>query len=157
MPTAIDFILNFLMIAVVAPVAEELLFRGTLQQLLQRAIRAHWAIIITGAVFSFTHGDLYGFLPRWLLGILLGYMFFMSRNLWVPIFAHFLFNGLQVVMVFLFQQEASHVNIEEESFTPQVTMLATILLFATLYIFDRIANRSKPEDGERLGESVLDD
>ncbi len=152
-----DFIITFFMIAIVPPVVEELLFRGTMQQLLQKQMGPHVAIFVTGAFFSFVHGDFYGFLPRMMLGILFGYLFLWSGSLWVPIFAHLLHNGLQVVMLFLFQRGVIGVDIEQvESFPPYITMGATILLLATLSIFDYAAQCKKTNDGERLDKSLHD-
>lgn len=152
-----DFLLNFLMIAIIPPIVEELLFRGALQQLIQKQTGPHVAIILAGAFFSMIHMEFYGFFPRFLLGVMLGYLFYWSGSLWVPIFAHFLHNGVQVLLLYLYQRGAIDTDIEQmESFPPYVTMGATILFFVTLYIFDRAANNETPQDGEKLGESTLD-
>jgi len=148
-----DFILNFLMIAMIPAFVEELLFRGTLQQLLAKVLGdAHLSIIITGIFFSFIHFQFYGFFPRMLLGILLGYIFFWSGNLWLAILAHFLNNGVQVTMVYLFQRGTISINIDDMvSFPPYITMIATVLLFAAVYIFDLAAQSKSTEDGKGLG------
>lgn len=156
MRSVYDLMVNFLMIAIVPAIVEELLFRGTLQQLLQKATGdAHIAIIVTGMFFSFIHFQFYGFFPRMLLGILFGYLFFWSGNLWLPIFAHFLNNGVQVVMVYLFQTGKISLNIDEmNAFPPYITMTATVFLFAAIYIFDLAAQRKQPpriQDGKGLG------
>jgi hypothetical protein len=156
MDTMYALVLNFIMIAIIPPLMEELLFRGTMQPLIQKGLGPHMAIILTGAFFSFVHMDFYGFFPRMLLGIMFGYLFYWSGSLWVPIFAHFLHNGLQVVALYLFQHQKIKTDIEQESFPPMMVIGATILLFITLYIFDRIANKENPQDGERLGESLHD-
>lgn len=149
------FLMNFLMIAIIPPVAEELLFRGTMQQLLQKQVGPHVAILLTGAFFSFIHMEFYGFLPRMMLGVLFGYLFLWSGSLWVPIFAHFLHNGLQIAMLFLFQRGIIKLDIEQmDSFPPFVTMGATVLLFVTLSIFDFVSRKQNPDDGKRLGESI---
>jgi len=158
MDSNFDFAVNFLMIAIIPPVVEELLFRGTLQQLLQKQAGPHLAILFTGMFFSFIHMEFSGFLPRMMLGILFGYLFLWSGSLWVTIFAHFLHNGIQVALVFLFQRNVIQADIEHmESFPPYVTVGATVLLFLTLSIFERAARKQQPpNDGERLGEGVLD-
>ena len=38
-----------------------------------------------------------GFLPRFFLGIVLGYAYYFSKRLWVPILLHFVFNASQAV------------------------------------------------------------
>jgi len=156
MPTVSDFLLNFLMIAIVPAVVEELLFRGTLQQLLHKALgNVHTAIIITGMFFSFIHFQFYGFLPRMMLGVLFGYLFFWSRNLWIPIIAHLLNNGVQVFLLYLFQRGTISINIDEMAgFPPVVTMISTVILFAVVYIFDLITQRQQPSqdsNGKGLG------
>ncbi len=86
-------ILDTLVIAVVPAIAEEFFFRGTLQQILHKMFKnIHWAIIITAFVFSFIHFQFLTFLPRFYLGIILGYLFYWSRNIWVSITAHFINN-----------------------------------------------------------------
>jgi membrane protease YdiL (CAAX protease family) len=91
-----------------------------------------------------------------MLGILFGYLFFWSRSLWVPILAHFLHNGLQVVLVYLYQHKKIAVDIDKiNSLPPYVTMIGTALLFVTLYIFDYTTQKQAPKDGEGLGENIL--
>jgi membrane protease YdiL (CAAX protease family) len=94
--------LNILILAVIPAFAEELLFRGILQQLLSGFFRsAHTGIWITAIIFSAVHFQFYGFLPRMLLGLLFGYLFFWTGNLWSAIIPHFLNNAVPVIMTFL--------------------------------------------------------
>lgn len=95
-------LLNLLIIALIPAVGEELTFRGLLQQSLTRHIKnAHVAIIVSAAIFSFIHFQFLGFLPRMFLGILLGYMFYISGSLWTSIVMHFANNGTAVVLYYL--------------------------------------------------------
>ncbi len=106
--------LNMFMIAIIPAVGEELLFRGCIQKLLRKGLgNPHIAIILTGAIFSFFHFQFFGFLPRWIMGIILGYLFYYSGNIWYPIIAHFLNNGFQVLMVYLGQMPLDEVNTPE--------------------------------------------
>lgn len=89
---------NLILIAALAGVGEELLFRGTLQPILQRATgNRHWGIWITAFLFSAIHLQFFGFVPRMVLGALLGYLYLYTRSLWVPIAAH-TFNNAWVVI-----------------------------------------------------------
>jgi membrane protease YdiL (CAAX protease family) len=93
---------NLLIIALIPAVGEELTFRGVLQQSLTRGIKnPHVAILLSAALFSFIHFQFYGFLPRMFLGILLGYMFYITGSLWTSILMHFLNNGTAVVLYYL--------------------------------------------------------
>lgn len=89
---------NIFVIAVTAAVAEEFLFRGAVQRVLERRIaNPHLVIWITAILFSAIHLQFYGFIPRLLIGAYLGYLLLWSKNIWVPVFAHFLNNGVGVV------------------------------------------------------------
>lgn len=86
-------------IAIIPAVCEEIAFRGVLQPLLIGATRnIHIGIWLSAAIFSFFHFQFYGFLPRLLLGAMLGYLFVWSGGLWVSILAHFANNLLAVIL-----------------------------------------------------------
>ncbi len=100
--TLTDLIVNLIMIALIAAVSEELFFRGVLQNILVKMTKnTHAGIWITGIVFSAIHLQFYGFLPRMLMGVYLGYLLVWSGSLWVTIFAHFINNGAAVVFSYL--------------------------------------------------------
>lgn len=84
---------NLLFLAVVPGVVEELFFRGALQGLLIRLTRPVIAIWIAAFVFSAIHGQIYGFVPRLLLGALMGYLAFYGQSLVPAMWAHFLNNA----------------------------------------------------------------
>jgi uncharacterized protein len=132
-----DLAFNILVIAIVPAIAEEFFFRGCLQRILTNMYRnVHIAIIMSAIIFSFIHFQFYGFLPRMILGIMFGYLFAWTNNLWYSIFAHFINNGLQVVLVYLYQEKITSLNIEEAQ-EPALffTLASTALMFYTLSIF----------------------
>lgn len=93
-----ELAMALLVAAVVPALGEEVLFRGMLQPQLQSLTKhPHVGIWLTAFVFSAIHFQFVGFLPRMLLGAFLGYTYWWSASLWVPIGLHFLFNGVQVV------------------------------------------------------------
>jgi len=97
-----DLVLNLFIIAFLAALGEELLFRGVIQcVLLDWVGNKHKAIWITAILFSAFHMQFYGFLPRMMLGALLGYLYFWSESLWLPIIAHFSNNAMAVVISYL--------------------------------------------------------
>ena len=78
-----------LIMAIVPGIVEELFFRGIVQRQLQDILKnSHYAILITAFFFSFFHFQFYGFIPRLILGGLLGYMFVWSENIWYSCSAH---------------------------------------------------------------------
>ena len=96
-----DLILNLICIAGLAAVGEELLFRGVAQRLLIKLCKSPWAgIIISAFLFSAMHVQFYGFLPRFVLGILLGVIYWYSGSLWTAILAHFVYDAALIILVY---------------------------------------------------------
>lgn len=99
-----DLIANIVVFAVLAGVCEEFLFQGTLQPLMTKWSRnPHVGILLTAFIFSTLHFQFYGFIPRFALGIYLGYLFFWSRSLWLPILAHAMHNALSILADYTLQ------------------------------------------------------
>ncbi|NJC26846.1 CPBP family intramembrane glutamic endopeptidase [Neolewinella antarctica] len=99
-----EFVLAFLTIAVSAGLGEELLLRGVLQNRILGGWLGgnhHVRIWVAAALFSAMHIEFAGFLPRLLLGASLGYAYYWTRSLWVPILLHLAFNGIQVVIAYV--------------------------------------------------------
>lgn len=93
-----ELIVNLIIIALAPALGEELLFRGVFQKVFQKLFQnGHLAVWLAAFLFSAMHMQFEGFIPRFLLGALLGYLFLWSKNLWIPILAHFFFNGIQIV------------------------------------------------------------
>lgn len=99
-----DLISNLLVLAVLTGVCEEFLFQGALQPLMMKWTKnPHIGILVTALIFSVLHFQFYGFIPRFALGVYLGYLFYWSRSLWLPILAHVLHNALSILVDFTLQ------------------------------------------------------
>ena len=103
-------LLNIGLMALLPALAEELSFRGILQQILTptpqtaNPLTPHLAIWITAFIFSAIHMQFYGFVPRMLMGALFGYMFVWTGCLWVPVLMHFT-NNCMAVLAYYFSDE----------------------------------------------------
>ena len=97
-----DYLVTLLVIAVIPALVEEVMFRGSMQQILIRWFKYPLiGILVTSFIFSAIHFSWYGFLPRMALGVVLGYIFFYTGNLWYSILAHFFNNGLTVTVLYI--------------------------------------------------------
>ena len=97
-----QLILCVLVVGVMAGLSEEMLFRGALLRTMQDSrLGKHAVVWITAILFSAFHLQFYGFVPRMLLGVWLGYLFVWTGSLWVPIIAHTLNNSTVVLMSYL--------------------------------------------------------
>jgi membrane protease YdiL (CAAX protease family) len=94
-----SLLINLLIMALFPAIGEELFFRGGIQSLLIKIMhRPHGAIILGAIIFSAIHFQFYGFFPRFILGLVLGYLFYWSGSIWPGIFFHFLNNGVQIYL-----------------------------------------------------------
>lgn len=135
---ATGFIVNLLLIGAFTAFSEEFFFRGILQQTIGRIVKnGHLTVWLTAFVFSALHLQFYGFVPRLILGVLLGYLFLYSRNLWVPIIAHF-FNNASVIVLTYFGTEDFVKKINEPSLGSPLLIAATASLLITVFILYRL-------------------
>jgi hypothetical protein len=100
------FVVGLLVIAVVPAISEELVFRGVIQRNLVQWFHArHVGVWLAAAIFSAIHFQFFGFVPRFVLGLVLGYLYEWSGNILVPMVAHFTQNGFQIVLLYLQQRQ----------------------------------------------------
>lgn len=143
MPNAGLMIFNLLMIAVLPAVGEELIFRGIIQRGLTKQFgNPHLAIWIAAALFSAIHLQFFGFVPRLLMGVAMGYLLFWSGNLWYPIIAHFTNNALSVILAYGIQHGSVEAEIESVGLE-NATMASFSLVFCLmlLYLFKQHQNK----------------
>ena len=129
-------ILNLFMIAGLAALGEELLFRSIIQtSLIKICKNAHIGILIASAIFSFIHFEFYGFVPRLILGMLLGYMFYFSGSIWIPMLMHFLNNGTVVLVYFLNNKGITNIDVDTFGQTSIPILIISIVVMIVLFIF----------------------
>jgi len=148
-------LVNLLMIGVIAAVGEELIFRGLLQSLIGKMVKnIHLAILITAVFFSAFHFQFFSFLPRFVLGVILGYMMYYGRSIWYPILAHFVNNVMGVVYYYFNSRGSADDRLEEIGTSSLIPLAAVIsltlfLLFALLWYYQvERFNSQAPLPGE---------
>lgn len=86
--------------AIVAPLTEELMFRGVIQGIAKNWTGSkHWAVWISAILFAAIHFHVAGFLPRMLLGALMGYFVLYSGSIWTAVLMHLSFNAFSLVLI----------------------------------------------------------
>jgi membrane protease YdiL (CAAX protease family) len=111
MDSVLDYITALFVMALAPAIFEELLFRSTVQPLFIGWTKNVWVgIIITSIFFSAIHFSFFGFLSRTALGILLGLLFYYSKNIWLSIFMHFLNNGLIVTQLYIVTKQGKSIE-----------------------------------------------
>lgn len=126
---------GLLIVAALAAISEELLFRSVIQKAFVKLCKnAHVGIIITAIVFSAFHGDFFGFVPRFILGLMLGYMFYLSGSIFPSMLMHFVNNGTIVMLYYLNKKEVINVDIETFGLTDNVLVII-LSIVTTVAIF----------------------
>ena len=90
-----------IVLCVLAPICEEIFFRGYLYPALRNRMSMQPAMILNGIMFAAAHFEVLGFLPRFLLGYGLCYMFEKNHNLSGPVTGHALYNSLVLLASWL--------------------------------------------------------
>uniref|UniRef100_Q3AQJ8 CAAX prenyl protease 2/Lysostaphin resistance protein A-like domain-containing protein n=1 Tax=Chlorobium chlorochromatii (strain CaD3) TaxID=340177 RepID=Q3AQJ8_CHLCH len=92
-------------LAVTPAITEELLFRGYVQRNYMQVLSPAMAIVLSGLLFAFFHLSAANLLPLALLGCYIGYIYYCSGNLFVPMVAHFTNNALALIVLWFTPQE----------------------------------------------------
>lgn len=142
MENPIDLINMLVVLALLPAIAEELFFRGILQRIFIQMTRRPWiGIIITAIIFSALHGQFLGFIPRMVLGIVLGALYWYSGSLYPGMLAHFLNNAVQIVFVYVspeFLEKDIH-------FSAAIIAGSTLVVVALTWWMARITQTSYAE------------
>jgi membrane protease YdiL (CAAX protease family) len=137
-------LLNFLIIAVLAGISEEFMFRGVMQNIFQKLFRNHHAIIwIVAILFSAFHFQFYGFIPRMLLGAYFGYLLYYSKSIWVPILGHFTNNAAILLVYYNYSGGISKINELDMLGTGDTWFYAIISFTVWLVFFMLIIRRCR--------------
>ena len=138
METFSDLLYTLIVVAVVPAIGEELIFRGYLQHKMGLKLGdMHMSILLTAFIFSIIHLHFDGLIPRFVLGILLGYFFYWGKSLWLPILAHFVNNAQGVILSYpAFQLEHQEYSVfSEVKADPMMAIFSLSAVLLLLYIF----------------------
>jgi len=147
--------LNLLVMAVVPAIGEELFFRGVIQKVAVDWFRnPHIAIWVVAILFSAIHLQFYGFFPRMLLGLLFGYLYFWSNQIWLPIFAHFVNNATVVIVAFYLQRQG--LSLDDATIGQQIpvhlyAVCAVVTSFLLYQCWKMTHATNQLKNGEKLG------
>jgi len=127
--------------ALVAPLAEELMFRGFIQQTVKHFTRSwHIGIWVAALLFALIHFNWAGFVPRFLLGALLGYFAYWGNSLWPAIVAHGLFNSFSLI---LSAGGVSDAQVTETFSSPWLAMASLWIGVAALIVMRKLFLREQ--------------
>jgi len=143
-----DLLINFLVMALLPAIGEELFFRGSLQKALLRLNRKPWlSIIISSLVFALLHGTFFKIIPIFTLGLSLGIIYHVTRNLWYTIIIHFLNNALAVASVYYADRSEFLKKLSSDSLTVPLyaAFVSAAIAIGLIYFMKRKSDEVWPE------------
>jgi membrane protease YdiL (CAAX protease family) len=96
-----EFMLAFITLVVIAPIAEEMLFRGYLYGKLRKTIPVWGAILITSVLFGVVHGQWNVGIDVFVLSVMACILREVTGSIWAGILLHMIKNGLAFYILFI--------------------------------------------------------
>ncbi len=159
--TTTQFIMGIFLIAFLPGLFEEFFFRGVLQNLFMRWWKKPaLAIIFTSVLFSLVHASYYLFISRFILGCALGLLFYLSKNIWVNIFAHFINNFIALAQLFYLNNKPGIKPNFNDMDTPLpiwTIFITFAVLFGLFILFEKISLKNRQKITEEEGTYVSGD
>lgn len=134
--TIVGLACNLLVVALIPAICEEVFFRAGFQNLIQKWVKnRHLAIWLTAFVFSMAHGEVFSFMPRFVMGALLGYLYVYGGSLLTNVIAHFVNNALVVLLYWLVARGVLDIDLQAPLALDWVlSALCTMAGFAVLWV-----------------------
>jgi len=123
-----------LKVAIIAPIIEELIFRGIIMHGLMRNYSKFTAVFISALMFALFHLNPWQFPATFILGLLLGFLMLRTRNILLCILGHAINNGL-VLFSMQYWSEIQNSSFSESSKSNQLIISVLIASVALMLIF----------------------
>ncbi|MDP3452736.1 MAG: CPBP family intramembrane metalloprotease [Bacteroidales bacterium] len=133
-------IISFISVVIFAPLLEEILCRGVILRSLLKHTTPLKAIVWSSVMFGVMHMNPWQAIPAFMIGLLIGWIYWRSGSLWSAIFIHFINNGFSYTITVLFPQLPANygfIDIIPEGFYFPVYLFSLIFILATIYIMDK--------------------
>ena len=136
-------LLNAFIIVILPAFGEEMMFRGTLQPLLHKIFKnSHAAVLLTAFAFSFIHFQFMTFIPRFVLGAILGYLYLYGKNIWYPILGHLTNNMLSFITFYyqLYTRPDIIIDVPGEKFATGIIIASFVAIGFSMLVFRKICS-----------------
>ena len=127
--TFLEGLLLFFAVVILAPLGEEIVFRGYLQQVLEKQWKdTTRAILFTALIFSLIHMNPYWFIQIYILGVILGFLAWKTKSIIAPLILHSL-NNFTALLLSFFDSQHNSVYILNGHVAPWTIIFALFFLF----------------------------
>lgn len=132
---------GLLVICVVAPVVEEIIFRGVILRGLLSNYSKCDALIASATLFSLMHLNPIQLIPTLIAGIVLGWLYIKSYSLWPSIIAHMLFNAIPFI-AYQFNSDDYEASMELTFLPIELQLLSIVFVVGAYFIVKYIFQKS---------------
>ena len=136
--------LSFLLMVVIAPVVEEILYRSVILDCLLFHYSPVVSIIISSVIFGLAHLNPWQFIAAFILGLLSGYLYYKYKNLTINVVLHASVNLVGYLIMLFFSEYSRYTDIYEHYSTTSIVILISLLLFfAGIFTIIKDGNEAK--------------
>lgn len=128
----------FFTAVIFAPVLEELIFRGIVLEGFLKNYSPVKAIIWTNVLFGLAHLNPWQFIGAFLMGILISWVYYKTRNLVLPVAMHMLSNLISYLFLYLSDVPFSEASLKDVFSTPAIyygLVIGAVLLLVLFFVF----------------------
>ena len=131
---------SFLVVAIFAPIFEEWLCRGMVLRGLLTKMKPVWAIVISALFFAVIHANPWQALNAFLIGLVMGYVYYKTGSLLLTMIIHFVNNGSAVILsnIESLKDYEYWIDIMGKNTYYLVFAVSCVVLAACLWAFSRI-------------------
>ena len=130
--STLGYIFLFLAVVIVAPIGEEILFRGFLQKFLEE----YWkditrAVLVTSLFFAMIHFNPFWMIQIYMLGVILGFLAWKTKSVFPSILLHIINNGSAFILTNI-EKGTIDFYLWNEQVSPVFILLAVFLIYKGL-------------------------
>ena len=131
---------SFLVVAIFAPIFEEWLCRGMVLRGLLTKMKPGWAIVVSALFFAVIHANPWQALNAFLIGLVMGYVYYKTGSLILTMIIHFVNNGTSVILsnIESLKDYEYWIDILGKQTYTIVFLVSCVVLAACLWVFSRV-------------------
>ena len=129
------FVRSLIASGLVAPVMEELLYRGLIYKRLRESLDSIVSAVLSAIIFGAAHGNLVQFVYAFFAGLMMAYLYEKYKNLFAPVLFHFCANALSLTIMW------NDVLKAENSVKPVLCILNVFILFVIFVLIEKNVKR----------------
>lgn len=135
---------GFIVVILLGPLAEEVVFRGSIERVLLKKIKPWYAICISAFLFGLVHFELVQGFHAFLMGLLLGWLYYKTNSIIPCMIVHIVNNAVACVLMGAFPNEDTKlIDIMGSDFVVYATLISSLILLYVVIILLRKTLTSK--------------